>query len=106
MVVLMGHRTQRRMNAQAKLKTITTPASPPKRRMVHDGVSANKNRVRTLSTASGAGVRWPAFFLLFDPLQIIHQRLQRLGNHYRAISLLIVFEQRHPQPSDCHARTV
>src|SRR4030095_14981752 len=68
LVVLMGHRTQRRMNAQAMLKTTAGCGLTAVDGRWFGGVGANKYRVRTLSTASGACVRRPAFFTFqFSP---------------------------------------
>ena len=62
MVFSWGHCTQRRMNAQANLKTTYDSGLTAADGGWFDRAGAHKNRVRTLSTASGACVRWPAFF--------------------------------------------
>jgi hypothetical protein len=58
-------------------------------------------RVRTLSLTSGSGVQRPAFLLalLFDLLQAIHERPKRFRNDHTPILLLIVLDQRKPQPA-------
>jgi hypothetical protein len=60
MVFSWGHRTQRRINWQSEVEAVLSRAVLQEENWFR---SHSRNRVRTLSTASGAAVRWPAFFI-------------------------------------------
>ncbi len=102
MVFSWGHRTQRRIYWHKRGRNVLHPAVMQEEEWWR---SHFRNRVRTLSTASGVAVRWPAFSFpiadcrlpirkskSLDQGQSIHVKTQRFRDHYRAVGLLVILE--------------
>jgi len=93
-----SHRTQRRMIRAGKVEAISLQHSGQHSRdgLIAHIARATINRVRTLSTASGAVVWWLAFCLTFYRFIAIHVRPECFRNCHRAVGLLIILDQRKP----------